>query len=226
MGFIRKNEVLILLGILLALPTFVFPIGVIRGFDIETQAIYLFDQDPFYIIALLFPLLSSLYVFLRRKAIQSPSTVFAHAVLSIIFCIDIVFLYFRFHFLKPDPTWVALTFLLGYVFIFLGNLKNFFFPYEFLRAYQPHLPVRLQAPPSGWEKWGIALLILGVLVGFQGYYSRFFLGQGPRIILIIAGIETTPEQRIQMMMGFGVLAFICGTLFLLKPKKEKKAKRG
>ncbi len=220
---IRRNEILILLGLLLSLPTFFLPVGVIRGFDIETRPIMLFQQDPFYKIALLFPVLSSLFIFLRRTTLRSPVTVFCHAALSIIFCIQIIFLYLRFHFAEPDPTWLALTFLLGYTLLFLGNLQNLFFPYEFLRAYQPHLPGRLQTLPSFREKLGIFLLLAGVLVGFQGYYNRFFLDQGPRVTFIIAGIwEATPEARVQATMGTGLSAFIIGIVLLIWPQREKR----
>jgi hypothetical protein len=219
---IRGNETLLLLGLLLVLPTFVFPTGIIRGFDIETQPVYLFQQDLFHKIALLFPCLSALFLFFRRKVIASPVTVFCHATLAMMFCIYIVFLYFRFHFAKPDPTWVVLPFLVGYTFLFMANLKNLFFPYEYLRAYQPGLPVRLQRPPSPGETWGTILLLLGTLIGFQGYYARSFLGKGPQYLLIIAGtFELTPTQRVQAMLGIGLAACLSGTIILLWPKKQR-----
>jgi hypothetical protein len=132
-----------------------------------------------------------------------------------------MFLYFRFHFAEPDPTWISLTFLCGFTLIFLANLKQMFFPYEFLRAYQPDLPLRLQQPPSVVQSWGAILLLVGAFVGFQGYYASKFLGQGPQYLLIIAGtIELTPLQRIQVMAGTGVVAGVSGILLLVWPKRQ------
>ena len=223
----RSDEILLLLGLLLALPSFALPIGVISGFEVDTQPIYLFKQGPFYKIAMLFPVLSILFLWVRRTALTSIVTVFCHAALSVLFCVYIVFLYFRFHFATPDPRWVALTFLGGCTLLFLGHLKIAFFPYEFLRTYQPGLPVRLQRPPSPWEIWGALLLLLGALIGFQGYYAGAFLGQGRQYLLIIAGtIELTPMQRVQTMLGTGLMACICGLLCLFKPKKNGSGSAG
>jgi hypothetical protein len=224
---VRSHEVLLLLGLLLALPTLLLPVGIISGFQVETQVIHLFQQDLFYKLALLLPLLSALFLVLRGHVIGSPITVVCHAALSLLFCIYLVFLYFRFHFAKPDPTWVALTFLLGYTLLFLGHLKTLFFPYEFLRAYQPGLPVRLQELPAARETWGATLLIVSVLIGFQGYYTSQFLGQGPQYLLIIAGaIELTPLQRVQVLLGTSAMAGLGGLLLLLRPeKREKRAVR-
>lgn len=224
---VRSNEMLLLLGLLLALPTLLLPVGIISGFQVETRAIYLFQQDLFYKLALLLPLFSALFLVLRGHVIGSPVTVACHATLSLLFCIYLVFLYFRFHFSKPDPTWVVLTFLLGYTLLFLGHLKTLFFPYEFLRAYQPSLPVRRQEPPAARETWGATLLIVAVLLGFQGYYASQFLEQGPQYLLIIAGtIELTPLQRVQAMLGTSAMAGLGGLLLLLRPvKREKRAIR-
>jgi hypothetical protein len=222
---LRSNEVLLLLGLLLALPTLLLPVGIISGFQVETQPVYLFQQDPFYKLALLVPLLSALFLVLRGHVIGAAVTVVCHAALSLLFCIYLIFLYFRFHFGKPDPTWVALTFLLGYTLLFLGHLKTLFFPYEFLRAYQPGLPVRLQEPPSARETWGATLFIVAILIGFQGYYASQFLGQGPQYLLIIAGtIELTPLQRVQALLGTSAIACL-GGLFLLLRRPGKKEKR-
>lgn len=216
---IRGNDILLGLGFLLALPTFFWPVGIINGFEVTTQGVYLFQQDAWYKLALLFPLLSYLFLVLRRQTLTTSVTVFYHAALSLIGCIDMVFLYFRFHFAEPDPTWIALTFLLGYTLLFLGHLKNLFFPYEFLRAYQPHLPVRQPTPPSAWETWGVILLVGGVLLGFQGYYAQRLLGAGTPYLLIIAGtIELTPVQRVQALLGLGLVASVGGLLALFKPK--------
>jgi hypothetical protein len=213
----------LLLGLLLALPTLLLPVGIISGFQVKTQVIYLFQQDLFYKLALLLPLLSALFLVLRGQVIGSPVTVVCHAALSLLFCIYLVFLYFRFHFARPDPTWVVLTFLLGYTLLFLGHLKTLFFPYEFLRAYQPGLPVRLQEPPSARETWGATLLIVAALLGFQGYYASQFLEQGPQYLLIIAGtIELTPLQRVQAMLGTSAIACLGGLLLLLRPEKREK----
>jgi hypothetical protein len=220
---VRSNEVLLLLGLLLALPSLLLPVGIISGFQVETQAIYLFQQDLFYKIALLLPLLSALFLVLRGHVIVSPVTVVCHATLSLLFCIYLIFLYFRFHFAKPDPTWVVLTFLLGYTLLFLGHLKTLFFPYEFLRAYQPGLPVRLQEPPVARETWGATLLIAAVLIGFQGYYASKFLEQDPQYLLIIAGmIELTPLQRVQALLGTSAMAGLGGLLLLLWPENQEK----
>ena len=218
----RGNEFLLLFGLLLALPTLVFPIGIIRGFEVETQPIHLLQQDAVHTVTLLFPPLFALMLFVRRKAIASTVTVFGAAALSMLSCGYIVFLYFRFHFAEPDPTWVSLTFLLGFTLLFLGHLKNLFFPYEFLRAYQRTLPARQQAPPSSWEIWGAALLIVGVMIGFQGYYARFFLEDGPQYLLIIVGtLELTPVQRVQTLLGSGGAACLCGAGMLLWPKTRR-----
>ena len=134
----------------------------------------------------------------------------------------VVFLYFRFHFAEPDPTWVSPTFLLGFTLLFLGHLKNLFFPYEFLRAYQPTLPARQQVPPSAWEMCGTVLLVAGVLIGFQGYYARFFLQEGPQYVLIIAGtLELMPAQRVQAMLGIGGAACAAGLGLFLWPKPRR-----
>jgi hypothetical protein len=220
---VRSNEVLLLLGLLLALPSLLFPVGIISGFQVETQPVYLFQQDPFHKIALLLPLLCALFLLLRGHVIVSPVTVVCHAALSLLSCIALIFLYFRFHFAKPDPTWVVLAFLLGYTLLFLGHLKTLFFPYAFLRAYQPRLPVRLQEPLAARETWGVGLLIVAGMIGFQGYYASRFLGQGPQYLLIIAGtIELTPLQRIQALLGTSALACLGGLLLLLRPEKREK----
>lgn len=224
---IRSHDILLLCGLLLALPTFVFPIGIMRGFGIDTQVIYLFQQDLVYKLTLLVPLLSAVFLVLRGHRLTSPVTVVCHAAISLLCCIYLVFLYFRFHFAKPDPTWVVLTFLLGYTLLFLGHLKTLFFPYAFLRAYQPGLPVRLQEPPPAREIWGTLCLIAAVLIGFQGYYAREFLGKGTQYLLIIAGtIELTPLQRVQVMLGTSALACLGGLfLFFIPHSQEKRAGR-
>jgi hypothetical protein len=194
---------------------------VIRGFDIRTQPIWLVQQDAMHTAVLLWPFLSAGFLLLRCKRIPTPVTVFCHAALAGMCCIVIMFLYFRFHFAEPDPTWISLTFLCGFTLIFLANLKQIFFPYEFLRAYQPDLPLRLQQPPSVVQSWGAILLLVGAFVGFQGYYASKFLGQGPQYLLIIAGtIELTPLQRIQVMAGTGVVAGVSGILLLVWPKRQ------
>jgi hypothetical protein len=112
---------------------------------------------------------------------------------------------------------------MGFILLFLGNLKNLFFPYEFLRAYQPGLPIRLQSPPSMRQVGGTTLLLLGIFIAFQGYYAHFFLGKGPQYLLIIAGtIELTPVQRVQAMLGIGLVACVGGALALLWPKQDKR----
>ncbi len=207
----RGHDYLLLLGIGLALPTFVQPVGIIQGFDIETQHIYLSRQDAVYFAALLVPCLAAAALLLGRRVIASPAVVVCAAAIALLACIDIVFLYFRFHFAKPDPTWVAITFLLGYTALFLGHLKNLFFPYAFLRAYQPHLPERLQALLPASEIWGTILLIAAAYLGFQGYLASRFLDEGPQYLLIIAKvIELTPIQRIQIMLGSGLVAAVGG----------------
>ena len=172
---------------------------------------------------LFFFLFSYLFLFIRRRVMASPLTVFCHAALSMICCFYMVFLYFRFHFAAPDPTWVALTFLVGFTLLFLGHLKNLFFPYESLRAYQPDLPVRLQRPPSTREIWGTLSLLCGTLTAFQGYYATWFLDRGPQYVLIIAGaIELTPVQRVKTMLGVGLVAGVCGGLALLRPPPHQR----
>lgn len=220
---VRSHEILLLCGFLLALPTFSFPVGIIRGFGIDTQEIYLFQQDLVYKLTLLLPLLTALFLVLRGHRLTSPVTVVCHAAISLLCCIYLVFLYFRFHFAKPDPTWIVLTFLLGYTLLFLGHLKTLFFPYAFLRAYQPGLPVRLQEPPPARAIWGTLCLITAVLIGFQGYYAREFLGKGTQYLLIIAGtIKLAPLQRVQVMIGASALACLGGFFLLLKPHRQEK----
>ena len=213
---LRGNEILLLIGLLLAPPTFVRPTGVIRGFDTPTQPIWLMQQDAMHAATLLWPFLSAGFLLLRRKRIPTPVTVFCHATLAAMCCIIVVFLYFRFHFAEPDPTWISLTFLLGFTLMFLANLKQVFFPYEFLRTYQPHLPLRLQHPPSAGQLWGAMLVLVGAFVGFQSYYAAVFLEQGSQYLLIIAGtLELTPLQRVQVMAGTGVVAGVGGVLLLM-----------
>jgi hypothetical protein len=220
---VRGHEMLLLCGCLLAVPTYGFPVGIIRGFGVDTQEIYLFQQDLVYKLTLLLPILSALFLVLRGPRLASPVTVVCHAAVSLLCCIYLVFLYFRFHFAKPDPTWVVLTFLLGYTLLFLGHLKTLFFPYEFLRAYQPGLPTRRQEPPPAREIWGTLCLIAAVLIGFQGYYAREFLGKGTPYLLIIAGtIELTPLQRVQVMLGTSALTCLGGLFLLLKPHSQEK----
>ncbi len=211
MWAIRKNECLWILGCGLILPTFVRPIGIIQGFDIETQHIFLARQDAGHLITLLVPCLGAIVLLVCRRVLTSVALVFCISAISLIACIDMVFLYFHFHFAEPDPTWVAPLFLLGYTLLFLGHLKNLFFPYDFLRAYQPHLPERLQAPVPTGEIWGAILLIAAAGVSFQGYFASQFLGKGVQYLLIIVKvIELTPLQRVQMMLGAGLLAAVVG----------------
>ena len=66
---IRGNEILLGLGFLLALPTFFRPVGIIRGFEVTTREIYLFQQDACYQLTLLFPLVSYLFLLLRRQKV-------------------------------------------------------------------------------------------------------------------------------------------------------------
>lgn len=207
----RSNEYLLILGIVLALPTFGLPVGIIQGFDIETQRLYLFRQDAVHLVALLVPYLVAVALFLGRRSITSPVIVCCVSAIALLACVDIVFLYFRFHFAKPDPTRVVIPFLLGYTALFLGHLKNLFFPYQFLRAYQPGLPERLQTPALAGEIWGALLLIVAAQLGFQSYFASQFLGEGRQYLLIIAKvIELTPVQRIQTMLGAGLLALLVG----------------
>ncbi len=214
---LRGHDYLLLLGIGLALSTFVQPVGVIQGFDIETQHLYLPWQDIVHFMALVVPCLAAAALLLSRRVITSPVSVVCTTAIALLACIDIVFLYFRFHFATPDPTWVVITFLLGYTALFLGHLKHLFFPYQFLRAYQAHLPERLQAPLAAAEVWGTLLLIAAAYLGFQGYLASRFLGEGPQYLLIIAKvIELTPLQRIQIMLGAGLVAAVGGIGFWLR----------
>ncbi len=208
---LRGHDYLLLLGIGLAAPTFVQPVGVIQGFDIETQYLYLPWQDAVHFATLFVPCLIAAALLLGRRVIASPVLVVCASAIALLACVDMVYLYFRFHFAKPDPTWVAITFLLGDTALFLGHLKYVFFPYQFLRAHQPHLPERLQTPIAPGEVWGTLLLIAAAYLGFQGYVASRFLGEGPQYLLIIAKvIELTPIQRIQIVLGAGLVAALGG----------------
>lgn len=219
----RGNEYLLILGIVLALPTYIQPVGIIQDFDIETQYLYLPQQDGVHLVALLIPCLIAAALLLWRRVMSSPVMVCCASSIALMACIDIVFLYFRFHFAKPDPTWIVPAFLLGYIALFLGHLKNLFFPYQFLRAYQPHLPGRLQVPAPVREVWGTLLLITAAALGFQGYLASRFLGEGPQYLLIIAKvIELTPIQRIRITLGAGLLVTIVGIGLWLRIRRDQR----